>query len=351
MSLPDSESLSPLANVAATRAVLESHGLFAKHALGQHFLVNDGVVRKIVELARLSPHDVVLEVGPGIGTLSIALVRSAAHVAAVERDRDLAGVLSETLAPWAHRFTLIQKDALALTSDDLRVALEGASGEPQDPSSMHIRSRQASDSFAAPVEAGSPTATDGSIPLPTAFVANLPYAVAATLVLDYFERFDALASATVMVQREVADRMAARPGTKDYGAYTVKLAFHARSAGSFPVAPGNFLPPPHVESTVIRLERIVHETSSGVRVEGQMRRAACLMADAAFANRRKTLSNSCKLFFAGPGAKAWPSLIASAPEIGAVFERAGIDARRRGETLSLDEFAALGAALLDCERV
>ena len=280
---------SPLSTPSATREVLERHGLYTKYGLGQNFLVNDDVIRKILELADVQPTDDILEVGPGIGTLTAALLPRAAHVTAIEKDHDLPDVLADTLAPWADRFTLVSEDALAVTPE----TLPG--------------------------------------PVPDKLVSNLPYAVAATIVLDYLQRFESLASATVMVQKEVADRMTARPGTKAYGAYTVKLSLFAKPAGRFPVAPGNFFPPPHVESAVLRLDR--------ARVcDDELAAAACKMADAAFTNRRKTLANSCKTYFAGS-----PETQAALPDI---FASAGIDPRRRGETLTQEEFLALAEALV-----
>ena len=215
-------SLSTLASLAATREVLADHGLTAKYSLGQNFLVNDAIVQKIVALAELDGADRVLEIGPGIGTLTMALLKGAAHVTSIERDADLPAVLEETLAPWWDKFTLIQKDALDLQLSDLNAQA-----------------------------------------MPTKLVANLPYAVAATVVLDYFQRIDSLQSATVMVQKEVADRMAAEPGTKNYGAYTVKLRLYAQPAGRFPVSPNNFFPPPRVDSAVIRLNRRPVTDASG----------------------------------------------------------------------------------------
>lgn len=290
--------LSPLASPSATRAVLEAHGLAAKKALGQNFLVNDAILQKIVALADVQPDDLVLEVGPGIGTLTIALLKHAGRVASVERDADLPAVLAETLEPWADRFTLIGKDALDLSSADLPFA-------------------------------------------PGKFIANLPYAVAATLVLDYFQRFPSLESATVMVQKEVADRMAAQPGSKNYGAYTVKLRLYAQAGDRFPVGPGNFFPPPRVESAVLRLDRRPLLDGDGSPVGAEGLRAAAVMADAAFASRRKTLANSCRTYFAGCGERG--ARIAEA--LPCMFDRAGIDSNRRGETLDLREFLALGKAL------
>lgn len=298
--------LSPLATPSATRAVLEAHGLATKKSLGQNFLVNDAVVRRAVELSGIGGDDVVLEVGPGVGTLTIALLKTAGAVVSVERDADLPAVLAETCAPWADRFALIEKDALDLSADDLEKACRQLGR-----------------------------------PLPNAFVANLPYAVAATVVLGFFERFPSLRSATVMVQKEVADRMAARPGSKDYGAYTVKLALRARVAGRFAVGPGNFFPPPHVDSAVIRLDRAPLFDVDGQPASERLVRAASLAADAAFATRRKTIANSCRTFFAGRGAEG----ARVARSLGDVFEAAAIDPRRRGESLSVAEFVELGRAL------
>ena len=289
-------ALSPLANPSATRAVLEAHGLATKHALGQNFLVSDDIVRKIVKLADLNDRDIVLEVGPGIGTLTIALLKTAGHVMSVERDEDLVSVLDETTAPWASRFTLLTMDALDLVPMGLPLP-------------------------------------------PNKFVANLPYAVAATLVLDYFERFDTLESATVMVQREVAERMQAEPGTKTYGAYTVKLRLFAEPAGHFPVAPGNFFPPPRVESTVLRLDRVERTDAQGTRLTGALKQDVCMLVDAAFASRRKTIANSMKAYFAAQGDTAMTT-----DAINALLVAASIDPWRRGETLSLDEFITLGKA-------
>ena len=288
--------LSPLSTPAATRAVLAAHGIGTKYTLGQNFLVNDDVLRKIIALAEVGGDDRILEVGPGIGTLTIALLKHAASVVAIERDPDLPAVLADTLYPWRERFALIEKDALAVSEGDLQP------------------------------------------PFPNKLVANLPYAVAATVVLDYFQQFPFLASATVMVQKEVADRMAAQRGTKNYGAYTVKLGLYAEVAGRFAVGPGNFFPPPRVDSAVIRLNRRAPRMADGTPATPAIIVAACRMADAAFANRRKTLANSCKTFFSQD-----PSVAAQLP---ALFEAAAIDPRRRGETLDQQEFLALGAALL-----
>lgn len=296
--------VSYLASPSATRAVLERHGLATKKALGQNFLVNDAVIAKICELSEVCAADSVLEVGPGIGTLTVALLARAGRVLSVERDTDLPAVLAETCADFDN-FSLLSKDALTLCRSDL----EEAFGE---------------------------AAANGTAP--NKFVANLPYAVAATLVLDFFQRFSSLQSATVMVQSEVADRMMAKMGTKDYGAYTVKLNLIAKPVGRFQVGPGNFFPPPRVTSAVIRLDR---RDDLGISCEEAA--VASLMADAAFATRRKTIANSMKTFFSGR--KGFDGVAERLPSI---LEAAKIDARRRGESLTLEEFIALGRAFSAC---
>ena len=371
--------LSPLSTPSATRAVLEAHGIGTKYTLGQNFLVNDDVLKKIIALAEVDEADRVLEVGPGIGTLTIALLKHAASVVAIERDPDLPAVLADTLHPWREKFALIEKDALDVTGDDIVAAmaeigadtgcLDRASSAANETAQWAVSQSEdcLSESryrVAVPQEELQPS-------LPSKLVANLPYAVAATVVLDYFESFPFLDSATIMVQKEVADRMAAAVGTKNYGAYTVKLGLHAEPAGRFPVGPGNFFPPPRVDSAVIRLNRRVPLMADGAPATPEVIAAAALIADAAFANRRKTIANSCKTYFSGRGSLLLGASGSSAglravdgalsggvggafvldgadivDHLPAIFDAAAIDPRRRGETLTQQEFLALGAALL-----
>ena len=364
--------LSPLSTPSATRAVLEAHGIGTKYTLGQNFLVNDDVLKKIVALAEVGETDRILEVGPGIGTLTIALLKHAAGVVAIERDPDLPAVLADTLHPWREKFALIEKDALDVTRDDIvsvastMVEPGGDAGCPDRASSAANETAQwaVSQSEDCLSESGYPAfppQEDLQLSLPSKLVANLPYAVAATVVLDHFESFPFLDSATIMVQKEVADRMAAAVGTKNYGAYTVKLGLYAEPVGRFAVGPGNFFPPPRVDSAVIRLNRRVPLMADGAPASPEVIAAAALMADAAFANRRKTIANSCKTYFSGRGPislGAGPSAQQGAPGIvlpdgaaiaehlPAIFDAAAIDPRRRGETLTQQEFLALGAALL-----
>ena len=364
--------LSPLSTPSATRAVLEAHGIGTKYTLGQNFLVNDDVLKKIVALAEVGENDRILEVGPGIGTLTIALLKHAASVIAIERDPDLPAVLADTLHPWREKFALIEKDALDVTRDDI-VSVASTMVEPGGDAGCLDRASSAANETAQWAVSQSEDRLSESryrvaVPqeelrpsLPSKLVANLPYAVAATVVLDYFESFPFLDSATIMVQKEVADRMAAAVGTKNYGAYTVKLGLYVEPAGRFAVGPGNFFPPPRVDSAVIRLNRRVPLMADGAPASPEVIAAAALMADAAFTNRRKTIANSCKTYFSGRGPislGAGPSAQEGAPGIvlpdgaaiaerlAAIFDAATIDPRRRGETLTQQEFLALGAALL-----
>jgi 16S rRNA (adenine1518-N6/adenine1519-N6)-dimethyltransferase len=278
---------SRLANPSATKAVLESFGLVQRKRLGQHFLVDDHVVGKILELANVSRDDVVLEVGPGIGTLTVALCERARAIVAVERDERLVEALSQAVEGCAET-TIVAEDAVRVRVERL-VSNHGP---------------------------------------PTTFVSNLPYEVAATLVLRYLEEIPSLRSATVMVQSEVADRMTAGPGTKEYGAYTVKLALRASVAGRFKVSRNSFMPPPRVDSAVVRLER--RELANGP----DLLELAATAADASFAQRRKKLRNSIASALA-----ADPGTVADA------LVEAGVSPDLRAEALEPETFVEIGREL------
>lgn len=279
---------SPLATPSATVAALKRHRLHTKKFLGQHFLVDDNVIGRILALADLKGDETVLEVGPGIGTLTVALCEAAGAVVAVERDEGLGAVLAETTGSY-ERLAVIHADAATV-----------------DPALL-------CEPFGEPV----------------ALVANLPYGVAATVVLRCFELMPSIRSATVMVQAEVADRMSASPGTKDYGAYTVKLRLHAHPTGKFGVAPGCFMPPPRVDSTVIRLER----PGVGAQLDPETLAWAARLANAAFAQRRKTVRNSMRAASGLPG-----------DQLDAVLASAGVDGSVRAETLAPEMFVAMAQA-------
>jgi 16S rRNA (adenine1518-N6/adenine1519-N6)-dimethyltransferase len=280
---------SPLASPSATIAVLQRHGLYTRKSLGQHFLVDDNVIGRILDLAALKGDENVLEVGPGIGTLTVALCAAAGSLVAVERDEALVPALEESAAS-CPRFALLHGDAVEIEPERL--------SEPFGP--------------------------------PVALVANLPYQVAATVVLRFFEILPSIRQATVMVQAEVADRMSASPGTKDYGSYTVKLHLRALPAGRFPVARGCFLPPPRVDSSVIRLER---RTPSA---EPELIERACRIAEAAFAQRRKTIRNSIRA-----------TRPVEADRLDRALEAVGVAGTARAETLPPEIFVALAEQLPD----
>ncbi len=188
-------TISPLASLSATRELLDEFGLATKHRFGQNFLIDNHVIERICELAELTGTERVLEVGPGIGTLTLALVQEAARVVSIEMDSALEPVLDAHAADYPN-FRYLMGDALRVSPEHIVEA------------------------------AGAP---------PTHFVANLPYNVAATIILDFFEKMPNLERAVVMVQKEVADRISAQPGSKDYGAYTVKLSLFAQVTGRFEV--------------------------------------------------------------------------------------------------------------------
>ena len=295
---------SRLANPRETRAVLEDFGLATKHRLGQNFLVNDEVIGRIVNLAELDGNDVVLEVGPGIGTLTVAMLTACRAVCSIEADRELEQVLAQTCATDGEKFALVMGDALRVTPEQVSAALAGLARGGEAPSQ------------------------------PNKFVANLPYQVAATLILKFFQDFGSLERACVMVQAEVADRICARPGNKTYGAYTAKLALLARPTGRFEVGPGNFMPPPHVDSAVVRLDRTPMAdplTAEPLSAERAARVAEVI--DAAFAQRRKTIRNSM-------GANGFEK-----DALDAAFAACDIAPTARAETLSPEDFVRLEGAL------
>lgn len=277
---------SPLASPGATRALLEAYGLATKHSLGQNFLVNNAVIEKIMALAELAPNERVLEVGPGIGTLTLALLAEAGRVVSVEMDRELEPVLSAHAA--AHpNFSYIMGDALRVPAEKIAEAAGGA---------------------------------------PTALVSNLPYNVAATIILAFMQAMPELRRAVVMVQAEVADRICAAPGSRTYGAYTAKLALLGRVTGRFEVGPGNFMPPPHVNSAVVRIDR-------APLVAPELVAPVSAVIDAAFAQRRKTIRNSMSASGYDKGA------------LDAAFTACGIAPTCRAETLAPEDFVRLAGAL------
>mgnify|MGYP000941229932 FL=1 len=299
-----------LANVRKTRATLARFGLVTKHRLGQNFLVSDAVVGKILGLAELVGDDVILEVGPGIGTLTVALLARAREVIAIEADRALEPVLATTCAQDAERLTLLWGDALRLV--------------PLVPSAT-----------AAPIGSpSSPSSLSGVGFVPNKLVSNLPYQVAATLILKLLQELPSVGRLVVMVQAEVADRICAGPGSRVYGAYTAKLALWGQVTGRFEVGRGSFLPPPHVDSTVVRIDRApMADPKTGLDLTPSQLDWVARVIDAAFAQRRKTIRNSLS---AGGFERS---------RLDEAFARSDIAPTTRAESLSPSDFVRLADAL------
>ena len=309
MSEHASHQTSWLANQRATKETLERFGLATKYRLGQNFLVQDHIIEKIVQLAEVQPTDVVVEVGPGLGTLTVALLDNALAVCSLEADSELEQVLAVTCKePHPDSFALVMGDALAITPQKLAEAYSTLPTVAHDAAS--------------------------SAPMPTKFVSNLPYQVAATLILKFFQELPSLERAVVMVQAEVADRISAKPSTKAYGAYTAKLSLFAQVTGRFEVSPGNFMPPPRVNSAVVRLDRTQARnpvTSKLLSKEELLHTMSVI--DAAFAQRRKTIRNSMS-------ASGFDK-----DKLDQAFLATGIAPTVRAEVLTSQDFICLAAAL------
>jgi 16S rRNA (adenine1518-N6/adenine1519-N6)-dimethyltransferase len=256
-----------------------------KKRFGQHFLISSTALSGILRLAEITPDDVVLEIGAGTGTLTDALASKARRVLALELDRDLIPVLRQRFTEMPH-VEIIHADALAFDFDQL--------------------------------------------PTPIKVVANLPYSTAVPILTRLFERRSRLHRAVVMLQREVAERLYAKPGTKAYGSLSLLTHWYATVEKGFNVPPSAFAPPPKVMSTVIR---IIPRPTPPVVVQDE----AWLfrIIHAAFAQRRKILANALRLAFQS----LEPSILRQS------LEHSGIAATRRGETLTLEEFARLSNAL------
>ena len=265
---------------AEIRELAARLGVAPTKRLGQNFVHDPNTVRRIVATAALEPDDVVIEVGPGLGSLTLGLVAAAAHVHAVEIDAKLAAALPSTVQ--SDRLTVHSADALGVTAADLR-------------------------------------------PAPTRLVANLPYNVAVPVVLHLLGALPTLRGGLVMVQKEVADRLVAASGSKVYGVPSVKLAWYARARPAGRVPAAVFWPVPNVESGLVAFTRRPPPADVA-------REAVFAVVDAAFAQRRKTL----RAALAG-----WAG---SPDRAGEVVRAAGIDPRARGESLSVEQFAAIAAA-------
>ena len=270
------------------RELAERLGVRPSKRLGQNFVVEPGTVRRIAALAALEPQDVVLEVGPGLGSLTLALLEAdAGQVVGVEIDPVLAAELPRTIAARApgraDRMAVVALDALQIEGHDLPAA-------------------------------------------PSALVANLPYNVAVPVLLHLLAALPSLRRGLVMVQAEVADRMCAAPGSRVYGTPSVKLAWYAAARPAGPVPRSVFWPVPNVDSRLVAFTRRDPPATAASREE------VFAVVDAAFRQRRKTLRAALS---------GWAG---SAPEAERLLRAAGLDPGARGESLGVAEFARLAAA-------
>jgi 16S rRNA (adenine1518-N6/adenine1519-N6)-dimethyltransferase len=280
----DDGAVTELLGARDIRQIAEALTVRPTKALGQNFVVDGNTVRRIAEAAPLRDDDVVLEVGPGLGSLTLALLPRCARLHAVEIDPRLAGALPQTIAARAPgeagKLTVHRADAMAATADDFAEA-------------------------------------------PTALVANLPYNVAVPVVLHLLAQLPTLRCGLVMVQAEVADRMVAGPGSKIYGVPSAKLAWYASSRRAGAVPRGVFWPVPHVDSALVAFER--REPPPGDR------RSVFAVVDAAFGQRRKTLRMALSGWAGGPDRAE------------AILRAAEVDPRTRGEALDITAFARIAA--------
>lgn len=274
-----------------TIEVLQKYNFAFQKRFGQNFLIDTHVLEKIIASAEITKDDFVLEIGPGIGTMTQYLAEAAREVAAVEIDKTLIPILQDTLKEW-NNVTVINNDILKV--DIRQLALEKNQGRP------------------------------------IKVVANLPYYITTPIIMGLFENQVPIESITIMVQKEVADRMQVGPGTKDYGALSLAVQYYARPEIVANVPPNCFMPRPKVGSAVIRLERY-EQPPVQVKDEKLMFR----LIRASFNQRRKTLVN---------GLKNSPELHFSKEEIEQALVNCGLPLTVRGEALTLERFAQLANA-------
>lgn len=285
-----------LLGAADIRRIAADAGISPTKKFGQNFVIDPGTVRRIVREAGVTADDHVLEVGPGLGSLTLAILETGATMTAVEIDPPVAERLPKTIAEFmpdaVDRFRVVNRDALTVNPENLPDFKDD-------------------DSFT--------------------LVANLPYNVATPILLTLLERFDNLGTFLVMVQKEVADRLSEKPGSKIYGTPSVKLAWYGTAERVGVIGRNVFWPAPNVDSALVLFKRYSGgHTPAADNADGSVvdRETVFRLIDAAFGQRRKTLHAALK--------KIVPS---------EAFEKTGIDPTRRGETLTIDEFVALARAL------
>lgn len=286
-----------LGNPAKCSAVLKKYGFSFRKKYGQNFLINTGVLTSIVHTAGITKEDFVLEIGPGIGTLTQYLATYAGHVVAVEIDRTLLPILKDTLSEWDNVEIL---SADILKTDIRKIAEEKNGGKP------------------------------------IKICANLPYYITTPILMALLESGAPISDLTVMVQKEVAERMVTGPGSKEYGALSLAVQYYTKPEISFIVPPSSFMPRPHVDSAVVHME-LYREPPVDVTDEKMLFR----VIRASFNERRKTLLN---------GLSHFQEFEFSKEEIAGAIERCNLSPSVRGENLTLAEFAELANELVKVEK-
>lgn len=287
MSNKDYSNVLHLGNPTNTIAVLNTYGFSFQKKFGQNFLIDENVVEKIVREAGVTDEDFVLEVGPGIGTMTQILCENAREVVAVEIDKKLIPILTEDTLRYYDNVTVINEDILKL--DIVKLAEERNGGKP------------------------------------IKVVANLPYYITTPIIIGLFESHVPLDSITIMVQKEVADRMQVGPGTKDYGALSLAVQYYAKPSIVVQVPASCFMPRPNVDSTVIKLTRYEKPPVDVVNEHLMFQ-----IIRASFNQRRKTMTNSvCN------------GTSVTKDELAAALAECGFSPTIRGEALTLEQFAQL----------
>lgn len=285
-----------IATPSKTKALMKKYGLSLKKSLGQNFLIDQNILQQIVRAAELHHHSAVLEIGPGIGALTERLAHTAGRVVAVEIDRHLLGALTEVMQPYEH-VTIVHGDILKL---DLAALFQAQ--------------------FASYDEVD--------------VVANLPYYITTPIIMGLLEARLPLRHIVVMIQKEVAERIAAKPGSKDYGSLSIAVQYYCEAELVTIVPHTVFIPQPKVDSAVMRLKM---RTQPAVEVIDETHFFNTVRAS--FAQRRKTIFNNLSAAFFDKETK---------PKLRTILEQCDIDPSRRGETLSMEEYARLSNALFQC---
>lgn len=293
------ENIKHLYNPTNTLEIIKKYGFGFQKRFGQNFLIDGNVVEKIVREAGITKDDFVLEIGPGIGTMTQILCENAREVAAVEIDKNLIPILAETLAPYDN-VSVINEDILKV---DVRKLAEEKNGGRQ-----------------------------------IKVVANLPYYITTPIIMGLFESHVPLESITIMVQKEVAQRMQVGPGTKDYGALSLAVQFYADAQIVLKVPASCFMPRPNVDSAVIKLVR--HEDAP-VKVKDEQFMFRVIRA--AFNQRRKTLANS----LANSSELNGSGHACTREDVTTALEAMGLPAGIRGEALTLAQFGELADRLIE----